>query len=242
LSGYVREGLYRFRWLRAPVTGPFTIASKILLIGSSGVGLGSTLLSVKEVVLNVLVPYVKSMVKYMVSLGFNVIFIDEPILGVMVGKKKILLNYGDDEIVDAIEKVLGGVPGERGIHVCGKISSRLFEVLANTPSLNILNFEFHDSPENLRVVNSRLLEVGDKVLAPGIASSRTPVVEDVGELKSILDKVYRLAGGRVDLVSADCGFRGLKGVFSNDAEAYAVGIEKLRRVVTATKELLRSLR
>jgi len=237
MAEYVRKGRYGFRWLRAPVTGPFTLASRIGLREGSAGDLKATLLSSRDVLFDVLMPYVKSFIKYLSSLGYNIVFVDEPILGVMVGKRRILLGYSEEDIVRVINELFSGVPGEHGIHVCGRISSRLFRLLASVKSLNILNFEFHDNPQNLESVDGRLLADSGKFLAPGIASSRKPVVEDVSELREILSKVYRVAGGRVDLVSADCGYGGLKGALSSDIEAYEIGLEKLRRIIAVVREL-----
>ena len=187
--------------------------------------------------LNVLVPYIKSFINYLTSLGYNVVFIDEPILGVIVGKRRILFGYREEDIGNVIDELFEGVPGEHGIHVCGRISGRLFRLLSGIKTLNILNFEFHDSPQNFEVIDKRLLEDNNKFLAPGIASSKKPVVEDLSELREIFSKAYRVAGGRVDLVSADCGYGGLRDALGSDIVAYKIGLEKLRKIITVVREL-----
>ena len=73
--------------------------------------------------------YIRSFVDYMVGLGYNIVFIDEPVLGVLVGRKLIALGYTEDYIVGVMEKVLGGLSVERGVHVCGRVSDKLFQLL-----------------------------------------------------------------------------------------------------------------
>ncbi len=233
----VKERNLGFSSLRAPVTGPFTLASRVYL-GDPSLGLSATALARPEIVRSFFVPYVARFVEYLSRLGYSVVFVDEPVLGVVVGRRRILFGYREEDIVEILDKVLSFATGrERGIHVCGAISPKLFEVLCRVPSVRYLNFEFHDTPQNLNTASRELLEQYDKVLAPGVASSRKPTIESVDEVKSLLKKVMQIAGDRIDLVSADCGFAGLRGALPSEEECYRVAIEKLRRVVEAVKVL-----
>jgi len=225
-----------FKWLRAPVTGPFTLASRIYVDDVSK-GLYATLLCKKEYVMNIVAPYIRSFVKYLVDLGYNVIFLDEPILGVIVGKKRIILGYNEEHIINTLDYILKDISVEKGIHVCGRISNKLFKILAKIDSINILNFEFYDTRENLEIIDHKVLEENDKLLAPGIVSAKNPSVESLDEIKKLLEKIYRIAGARIDLVSGDCGFAGLRNVLDNPLDSYRIGIEKLRRIVAIVREL-----
>ncbi len=233
----VKERCLGFSGLRAPVTGPLTLASRIYL-GDPSLGLAATALARPEIVWSFFVPYVAKFVKYLSQLGYTVVFVDEPVLGIIVGRKRILFGYRDEDVVEILDKVLSFAKGgECGIHVCGAISPKLFEILCSTPSVKYLNFEFHDTPQNLNTVSRALLEQYDKVIAPGVASSRKPVLESVDEVRSLLEKVLQIAGDRIDLVSADCGFAGLRGTLPSEEECYRVAIEKLKRIVEAVRSL-----
>ncbi len=231
----VRESKLVFSGLRAPVTGVFTLASRLYL-GMESADLASTLLSSKELVEGFLTHYVAGFVKYMVSLGFTVVFLDEPFLGLMIGSRRNLLNYSDDEIIGILENVARAAEGvEVGVHVCGRIHSRLLELLARVGGVKYLSFEFHDNPRNVEVLDKRLLESYDKIISPGVVSSRSIEVEDYEEVLELLKKVYSGSGGGVDLVSADCGFAGLRGSLESREREYEVTLSKLEKIVRITK-------
>ncbi|AFK51115.1 Methionine synthase II (cobalamin-independent)-like protein [Thermogladius calderae 1633] len=223
-----------FKGLRAPVTGPFTLSSEVLL--AEGGGLESTGIANADVV-RTMARYVNSVLKYMERLGYNYLFIDEPILGVIVGTRRLLFGWGEGDIADVIETVFKGIGGYHGIHVCGRVSKRLFDLLVGVPVLDFLNFEFHDSPENTNIVNGEILSSKGKVLAPGVASSKRPEVESVEEIKGLLRELLAKARGRVDLVSADCGFGGLSTASGSRRDAYEVALKKLANIKKAVLDL-----
>ncbi len=226
-----REG---FKWLRGPVTGVFTLASKIYW--REGLGLENTLLAKKDVVRGFLARYVRRAAEKLVGLGYNIIFFDEPILGVMVGRRRILYGYGEEDIRGLYTNIMKGLPAEKGIHVCGRVSDKLFRLLTSIDELRYINLEFHDSRRNLQVIDPEALERGDKILAPGVASSKRPVVEPVEDIRGLLKEVYVRAGGRIDLVSADCGFGGLSGALPEE-DLWGIVLGKLKNIVDAVKGL-----
>ena len=228
-AAYCREDI---KWLRGPVTGVFTLASKIYV--REGLGLENTLLTNKEIVTGFLKEYVGRTAKKLVGLGYNIVFFDEPILGVMVGRRRILYGYKANEITSVYEEILGEINVEKGIHVCGSISPKLFEILAGINGLDIVNLEFYSSRKNLDRIDPGLLEKTGKKLAPGIASSKQPRIESVDELLGLLEAVAEKAGGRIDLVSADCGFGGLKGMMP-DEDLHEIVLGKLRNIVEAVR-------
>jgi len=238
----VKELGLGFRWLRAPITGVFTLASRIYL-NEERRELSNSLLVLKEIVLGSLVDYVSNYVDLAVKLGFNVVFLDEPVLNFMVGKR-ILFGYTVDEISEAVAKVLKSAPPgiEIGIHVCGGIHRGLFELLASLPRVRYLSLEFHDSPKNIDIIDASLLEKNDKLISPGIVSAQRAVVESVDEAAKILGDVYRKAKERIDLVSGDCGFGGLRGLLSDEEKEYSIALDKLRTVVEAVKRFSAEIR
>lgn len=165
------------------------------------------------------------------------IVLDEPILGVIVGKKRILYGHTTESIKGVLEELYrykGNALG--GIHVCGRISSKLFELLVEVNGLSVLNFEFKDTPENLESIIGGLLEQYNKVLAPGIVSAKKPVVESYNETFDLLAKIYGKTKGRVDYVSADCGFNGLKGTTKDPWEAYRIGLKNLETIIKVVRD------
>jgi 5-methyltetrahydropteroyltriglutamate--homocysteine methyltransferase len=121
--------------------------------------------------------------------------------------------------------------------VCGRVHRRILEVLSSTSRVKYFSLEFHDSQQNIEILDKRLLEERDKLISPGIVSSRVPRLESLEEAFSLLNKVYRVAGGRIDLVSGDCGFAGLKGALGNPEAEYELALSKLKIVVNACKRL-----
>jgi len=231
----VKELGLGFRWLRAPITGVFTLASRIYLSEEKR-ELSNSLLTVREIVLGPIVDYVSAYVDLMVKLGFNVVFLDEPALNFMVGRR-ILFGYTTDDISEVFAKVLKSAPSniEIGVHVCGRIHRGLFELLASLPRVRYLSLEFHDSPTNIEAVDASLLEKNDKIISPGVVSAQRAVVESVDEATKILRDVYRKAKGRIDLVSGDCGFGGLRGFLGDEEKEYSIALGKLRTVVEAVR-------
>lgn len=226
---------YNFKWIRGPVTGPFTLASRIYLEKDLTKGMASTALTIKEIV-EKFASYSRSFIEYLTKLGFNVLFIDEPVLGVIVGRRRILYGYRDSDIINIINKVFEGIPGEHGIHVCGRISPKLFELLTQVKNIDVLNFEFYDTPKNIEIIDASKLIDNGKKLAPGIVSAKKPQIESLGDVRKLLLKISEKASGQIDLVSADCGFGGLS--INNDREkAYKIGLEKLKIVIEAVKSL-----
>ena len=226
-----------FKGLRAPVTGAYTLAGQVLWGDPSG-GVASSMVSRPEIVEGFFAEYVALNAGYMRRLGYSLVFVDEPMLGVLVGGRRILYGHTEESIRSTLNQVLRETRGAlRGIHVCGRISGRLFRLLASVEELDILNFEFMDNPRNISSIDQEALEKGDKILSPGLASSKNPRVESMEEIRGLLAEVARAAGGRVDYASADCGFGALRGAAGDPEEAYMIGLRKLENIVKAVGDI-----
>jgi len=233
----VKKFKLKFKGLRAPVTGPFTLASRIYLTRES-TAFSNTMLTRREHVEEFFRKYVSLFVEYMVSLGYTVVFLDEPILGVVIGARRNLYGYSDTDIVEVLDHVAKCASSvEVGVHVCGRVHRRVLEVLAGTSNIKYFSLEFHDNPVNIDVLDRSLLEKHDKIISPGIVSTRIPKLESEEEVYTLLEKIYSITGGRVDLVSGDCGFAGLRGALGNSEEEYKLALLKLERVIEACKRL-----
>lgn len=210
------------RNLRFSVAGPLTLASRV----GGGEGLNNSMLAKKEVVFSFFTPYVKRIVEWASQKGIGYLFIDEPILGLIVGRR-ILFNYSERDLISIYEEVFDGFKYDTGLHVCGKISPLLSEILMRIP-VKYLSHEFHDTRENLGVFERERLEEYGKLISPGVVSARSIEVEPPDEVRSLLRTlIERFGRNRVDLVSADCGFGGLRG-YDN---AYGTSLRKLKIIV-----------
>lgn len=219
------------RGVRACVTGPFTLASHIYL-SPSNVDLRGSALTRPDIVQR-LARYTRAVAKLFVDLGADYINIDEPVLGVMVGRR-VLFGYDHDQIVDVLNGVLSGLNAMRGIHVCGRLNPHLFGLLSRL-DVEILDHEFADNPENVQYV----ARVEGKHFAVGVVSSRKARVESAVEAAGTALRVAERVGmDAVFAVKPDCGFAALRAERDDPEEAYGVALEKLR-VVKGAAELIR---
>ena len=225
--------------LRAPITGPFTLASRIYLTEG---GLSATAMAKKELVLSFFKNYVKSAVKKMVGLGYDFIVIDDPMLANVIGKRIILYGYKVDDIIGLYDEIFDEAKDKlTGIHVCGRLSPKLAEILCEIERLKVLNHEFKDTRENMNVFTKELLEKHDKILSPGIVSSRNLRVESFKETYDLLKNILNIFGNRVGIVTADCGFKALKNPGTTYEKAYNVALRKLRTIVEVVRRVNKEL-
>ncbi len=222
---YLREKNLKMN-IKAAITGPFTLASYI------EVGLGTT--PFNTAVSNIkLIDYLAQIISESCSVASkeaSMISIDEPILSVIVGKK-IPFKYEEGDIIrilNALREKCGEVPV--GIHVCGKISPKLADLLLKT-SMDFLSHEFHDTPENLDVFNPKYLKESGKILSVGCVSSKNSYVESAQEILDLMNR-FRSYGDCL-IFTPDCGFRNLI-VGGSKEKGYEVAIRKLRNMVEAT--------
>ncbi len=207
--------------VRLPLTGPFTLATRVE-VGEGGIF--NSLLADKRALFEFFVPYVSKIAEKMDSVGFGYIFVDEPVIGLLVGRR-ILFDYKEEDIVESYERVFSGVKAQRGTHICGKLSPKLSDLLMKVP-VRYLSHEFFDSRSNLERFSRQKLEEAGKVLSPGVVSAQSMEVEGRGVVRDLLKElVERFGAERIDLVSGDCGFGGLKAA---GPQAYEVALSKLR--------------
>ena len=223
---------FKFRGLRAPVTGPFTLASRIYPVGSSG-SLGKTMMKDLSF-LESLASSLSRLIRRLEDLGYTLIVVDEPILSVIYGARGSILGHSDEDIL----KILSMLKPRRamiGVHVCGRISPALFRLLLKS-EFSLLDHEFKTSPRNFKSITAEGLKKHGKRLSVGCVSSKNITVESVEEVSSILVKALNIYGDRVYMVKPDCGFRGFIG-FLPEEEAYKVSLRKLKAIVEAVKKL-----
>jgi len=224
-----------FKGLRSPITGVFTLASRLYLDENISKGLQATALAHRDIVEGFFKEFVAGLARYMRSLGYTVIFFDEPSLTLFIGRR-VLYGWSEESVIEVLSHVARAAgDAEVGVHVCGQVNPKIIEILARVDKVKYLNFEFYSTPTNIELINREVLEKCDKFIAPGVASTKSVNVESVDEILTLLRKVYEKAGGRIDLISADCGFGGLRGALGNEEQEYKVSIEKLKNIVEAVK-------
>ena len=221
---------------RLAVTGPFTIASSIALPSRRpGELMGSALTD--KGLLSRLTEYVCGLAALLDrELRPYMVCIDEPILSVIVGSRRVLFGYSLDYIRGTLDAVLSEFRSARlkGVHVCSRLPPLLKDVLLRLEEAEYLDHEFSDLPENRRFYARRELENHDKFLSYGVISSKKPRIERVEEVYGLIEEAYAAYGERLLLVKPDCGFRGLRGVLGG-REYEEIVIPKLRVLVEATR-------
>ena len=219
--------------VRFCVTGPFTLASNILLKPGGSPLIDSTL-KLKEFVLETLTDYVATFVRRASEIGADMVVVDEPILTLMVGRDRALFGYTVEEVSTALDRLFEGVECRfRGVHACYRVPPMLSKILLTCERLNYLDHEFADSPANIDAYTREDLEAHEKLLGMGVVSSKSIRVENRVVVESRIRLLLEKFGKQLAFVKPDCGFGGFKGALSSREEEYSVALRKLRVVVEA---------
>ncbi|RLE83084.1 MAG: methionine synthase [Thermoprotei archaeon] len=219
--------------IRACVTGPFTLASRIVVSGKeNAVGLRKTALTEPDVI-NALAETMSNICKYFAEAGAVWVNIDEPILSVIVGRRKILYGLSQEFIIETLNATISRCNASiRGIHVCGVLSPLLRDTLLMT-DFKVLDHEFKDTPANIEIFDKQTLEKYDKKISFGCISSKNTRVENIEETVALIKKAANIIGiENIGFIKPDCGFRGLKSICGEE-EAYRISIKKLKLLKTA---------
>ncbi|MCS7119925.1 MAG: uroporphyrinogen decarboxylase family protein [Nitrososphaerota archaeon] len=223
-----QKGLRAKVRIKAPITGPFTLASFIQRGG--GVFPYNTASSDPKIVdqlTDVLEATCREASKYA-----EMISIDEPVLGILVGSR-ILFGYSEDYILSVFSR-LRNACGDRlvGTHICGRIPPRLAQILLRS-ELDFLSHEFHDTPENINVYHADDVRDRGKILSVGCLSTSKTIVETPEEVLALMNR-FREYGSRL-IFTPDCGFRKLASGNIGQDEAYMISVKKLESLVAAIK-------
>ena len=237
--------------LRACVTGPFTMMAHMRLEDvqkDSPWNLVDILKKYPELIENI-VKYVNTIARAY-SKQCDIVSIDEPLLGLLVGGRNTIfdlqLDMSTDEaiqmIIDRLNLAFEGIDAVPSIHVCGEISPLLRDLLLET-NVRIVDHEFRSSPNNFELFDRKLLESKDKLLAFGTlktmygAEGEEAFVESVEDIQDWIRKGMDLFGAENIIIKPDCGFSPLKGAFPGD-KPYQIVLKKLRNMVEAVKTLV----
>ncbi|MCS7111568.1 MAG: methionine synthase [Ignisphaera sp.] len=237
----LRENKLSFKGFRAPITGVFTLASRVHLSDDASRGLQSTGIANTDAVRNFFVDFVSKIIEFIKGIGYNIVFFDEPALVLIIGRR-ILFGWEEEDIIEILSRLAKRSSGaDVGIHICGPLNKRLFDLVVQVDGIKYYSFEFYSNPRNIDIIDRDLLEKYDKIISPGVVSASKPVVESVEESLNILRKLYDKIENRIDLVSGDCGFGGLRGSLGSEEEEYKVALGKLKVVIESIRQLERKL-
>ncbi len=241
---YLRELI---KGTKACLTGPFTLASEIILRGESAKGVTPIIFEeprgiMVDWIVDKFAEIMKQIGKAYNDMGINIISMDEPMLGLLVGRK--VWFHSEEFIIETLNKALSGIKDLPSIHVCGKISPLMRDLLLQT-DVKIMDHEFSTNESNFKIFERRHFENTDKFLAMGsVQTNFSPIkdgelkdyVETIDVLKKFIRKGIDQYGQENLVIKPDCGFGALKGAFEENL-AYDIVIKKLNNMVLSVKEL-----
>ena len=233
--------------LKACLTGPFTLASEIILEGNASKGIKPRLFNeprgiMLDWIVDKFADIMKQIGKAYSDMGINIISMDEPILGLLVGKK--IWFHSEDFLINTLNKAISGIKELSSIHVCGAISPNLRDLLLKT-NVKILDHEFRTNENNFKIFEKKHFEGTDKFLAMGTVQTKiakmdnlnkADYIESVDFLKDYVEKGIIRFGKENLIVKPDCGFGPLKETFG-EKDGYDIALGKLKNLVLAVKGL-----
>ncbi|TFG19160.1 MAG: hypothetical protein EU529_16625 [Promethearchaeota archaeon] len=232
---------------KACLTGPFTLASEIILKDKLAEGITPVIFKEARAIMegwivDKLAEIMKKIGKAYSDMGINIISMDEPILGLLVGRK--VWFHTEDFIVETLNKALSGIKDLSSIHCCGKISPKLRDLLLQT-DVKVMDHEFIDNESNFRIFEKNHFENTDKYLAIGTVQTKVaPIkngeikdyVEKIEFLKKYIKKAIDLYGKENLVIKPDCGFGPLLKTFGEE-NGYKIALGKLTNMVKAVQEI-----
>jgi methionine synthase II (cobalamin-independent) len=218
--------------LKACLTGPFSLAFYTKTKPTGATSLLNTALVDHEQVMqyaNILSETCRAYARLS-----KIIFIDEPLLSLLVGQR-ILLGYSKHDIIH-VYNTLRNACGNTivGTHVCGRISPLLANVLVNT-DLNILSHEYYGTPDNFAAYDPDILTTHEKIMALGCVSATDARVESIDEIQKFMKKAVTTYGLPL-IFTPDDGFGGLL-VNRSQEHGYQVALHKLHHLTQALSQV-----
>ncbi|TXT58246.1 MAG: putative methylcobalamin:homocysteine methyltransferase [Promethearchaeota archaeon] len=236
----------QIKGVKACLTGPFTLASEINLRGEISKGIAPRFFrEPKAIMLKKLVEQLARIMKNIAGryneMGFDIISMDEPILSLLIGRKTAF--FDEKFYIQILNEAISKIEGISSIHVCGRISPNLRDLLLKT-NVNILDHEFQTSKSNFDIFKREHFTEPDRFLAMGTlatnfnkreGASINAYVESISSLKAFIKKGFDMFGRENLIIKPDCGFIPLKDIFDENV-AYEITYKKLSNMVSAVKE------
>lgn len=210
----------KIKGMKACLTGPFTIANDIILANGivdpkpPVIYQEQRAIMFKELLLQI-ADYMASIARRYSEMGFEIISMDEPVLSLIVGKRKTLF-HSDDDIIEILNRALAGIKKYSSVHVCGRISPRLADILLKS-NVSIMDHEFTGG-ENDNSFTKEMFQGTNKTLAVGVivsnvkyqeGASMEQYVETVDEIIGRIKKYQEKFRKENIMFKPDCGFGGL---------------------------------
>ncbi len=239
--------LEKIKGTKACLTGPLTLASEIILKGEIAQGIKPRVFSeprgiMVDWVVDKFAEIMKQVGRAYNDLGIDIISMDEPLLGVLVGRKPLF--HSEDFLVEILNKSISEIKNLSSIHVCGRISPNLRDILLQT-NVKILDHEFTTNEKNFEIFQKEHFEATDKILALGSVKSQfgpehgndiNDYIEKIDFLESYIKKAINQYGKENLIIKPDCGFLPLKDTFGED-KGYEISIGKVRNMVKAVNKI-----
>ena len=145
---------------KACLTGPFTLTFEIILKNTIAEGLKPIIFEEpRAVMVDWIVDKFADIMKNIASaysdMGIDIVSCDEPILGLLVGRKTLF--HSEEFIINTINKAISGIKGLSSIHVCGRVSPNLRDLLLNT-NVKILDNEFSKNEQKFKIFEKKNLQ------------------------------------------------------------------------------------
>ncbi|MBD3352621.1 MAG: hypothetical protein GF364_14130, partial [Candidatus Lokiarchaeota archaeon] len=201
---------------KACLTGPFTLAGEILI--TEKLTEGKRLLVYQEPraimsgkLVNKLAEMMANIAEKYNEMGADIISMDEPTLGLIVGRRRAFFHK-DDAIIDILDKAIDPIDKYSSIHVCGNVSPKLRDILLNS-KVSIMDHEFANG-SNEGIFEKQLLEDKKKILAYGVLISNVKkkenaelgdYVENIKEIETRIEKAVETVGRENLIFKPDCG-------------------------------------
>lgn len=232
---------------KACLTGPLTLTTEIVLKDKLATGIKPRVfIEPRAIMLDWVVEkfseIIKQVGKAYYAMGIDIISIDEPILGFLVGRKTLF--HSEDFLLKILNNSISEIKSLSSIHVCGQISPKCRDLLLQT-DVNILDHEFRTNEDNFTIFQKHHLLDTNKILALGTVKSKfQPVegmkindyIESVDSLLIYLERAFKQYGKENLIIKPDCGFEALKGSFKDENLAYEVAIRKVKNMVHALRK------
>ena len=213
--------------LKACITGPFTLSSYLLTKEQYQTPL-------RDQKLNEFTNLLEETCRR-IGHAAHLAFIDEPILSLIFGRRRILYGYDKEDVISTFNRLretFGNILV--GTHICGRISPLLAQTLLHT-NLDILSHEYHDTPQNFNQYHPNDVQQKEKTLALGCVSTTQTTIESVEEIQAFMKKASTKYGRNI-IFTPDCGF-GTLFIKESQRASYEIAIQKLRHLGTAVKSL-----
>jgi len=239
--------------MKACLTGPFTLTSELILKGELVKGIKPSVFReprgiMIDWIVDKFAEIMKRVGKAYNDMGIEIVSMDEPLLGLLVGRK--IFFHSKDFIIETINKSISGIKKLSSIHVCGRISPLLRDLLLQT-NTRIIDNEFRTNELNFLIYKKKHFSRSDKYLGLGVVQTNiaetrgaelSHYVETVPSLKNYIKKGIKKFGKENIIIKPDCGFGALGKAFGSEKFAYDIALRKVTNMVTALNEIKNELK